>query len=403
MSQQPVRLAIVGGRRGSAFNLTLKALEDKLQLVAFCDQREDVCASWKSRFPEIETFTRYEDLLESARIDAVYLATPYMLHASQAIAALKAGKHVLSEVIASTSIEDSWALVEAVQSSGLTYMMSENFVFTRSNMLVASMAHANVFGELSFAEGAYVHDVKALMHDTDGRLTWRGRMRTEVNAMVYPTHSLGPICQWLKINKPGGDEFESMVSFASKEVASHHYFRDMFGDGHPGAERDFWKQGDSVVTLIKTKKGALIQLRYDVKSNRPHNMMHYGLQGANGAYLAGRTEEEYPLVWINGRSPGKSSHKANEPKAVWEPIWKYADEFEHPLWKRWKSVAEQTGHSGGDFFVMNEFSSAILEKRPPMIDVYDAVTWSAVFPLSRQSIEKDGQPVRFVRFLSTKK
>lgn len=400
MFNKPVRIAIVGGRRGSAFHVALKALSDKLQLAAFCDQKEDVIAGWKTRYPDIATYTRYEDLLDNPEVDAVYLATPFTLHASQAIAALQAGKHVLSEVIASTSIEDSWALVEAVEKSGLTYMLSENFVFTRASMMVKNMARENVFGEISFAEGAYVHDVKRLMHNPDGSLTWRGRLRNEVNAMVYPTHSLGPISQWLNINKKDGDEFESMVTFASKEVANHNYFRDMFGDGHPGSERDFWKQGDSVVTMIKTKKGVLVQLRYDIKSNRPHQMMNYGLQGANGAYLTGRYDGEDPIVWINGRSPGKSSHQPNEPKPVWEPLWKYADEYEHPLWKEWGSVAEKTGHSGGDFFVMNEFCSAILEKRPPLIDVYDAVTWSAVFPLSAKSIQSNGQPVPFVRFRS---
>jgi predicted dehydrogenase len=398
MSEKTVRIAIVGGRRGSAFHATLKALAERLELAAFCDQNEDVIASWKSRYPDIATYTRYEDLLDNPDIDAVYLATPFELHASQAIAALQAGKHVLSEVIASTTIEESWALVEAVEKTGLTYMLAENFIFTRASMMVKNMVHSNVFGEISFAEGAYLHDVKNLMHYPDGSLTWRGRLRSQVNAMAYPTHSLGPVSHWLKINKQDGDEYESMVSFASKEVANHHYFRDLFGDQHPGADRNFWKQGDTVVTLIKTKKGVLVQLRYDVKSNRPHQMMNYGIQGANGAYLSGRYEGEDPLVWIKGRSQGSSHHRANEPKAVWEPLWNYSDEYEHPLWREWKSIAEKTGHSGGDFFVMNEFCSAIAEKRPPITDVYDAVTWSSVFPLSLKSIEANGQPVPFVRF-----
>lgn len=398
MKRNPVRLAIVGGGRGSAFLKVLAPLSDKIQLVAFCDKREELVGKWKEEHPDLLTFSSYERLLESPDVDAVFLATPFTLHADQSIRALRAGKHVLCEVIATTTIEESWALVEAVEQTGLTYMMAENCVFTRSNMMVARMAHSGIFGELSFAEGAYIHDVRNLMHDAEGALTWRGRLRRDFNGMVYPTHSLGPIAHWLNVNKEGGDEFESIVSLVSKEVANHHYFREQFGDNHPGADRDYWQQGDSAVALIKTKKGVLIQLRYDVKSARPMNATHYGLQGANGAFLAGRHQDEDPIVWIKGLSPGFSPHIPKEPKAKWESLWNYSESFEHELWRKWRTEIEQTGHGGSDFFVLDEFASAILENRQPLIDVYDAVSWSSVFPLSVESVQSQGKPVDFISF-----
>jgi hypothetical protein len=297
------------------------------------------------------------------------------------------------------NIEESWALVEAVERTGLTYMMSENFVFTRQNMMLLNMTNANVFGELTFAEGGYIHDSKHLMFNPDGSLTWRGVNTRNENSYAYPTHSLGPIAQWLKINREGGDEFESIATFESRELATHLYAAEQYGEEYEGAKEGYWKRSDCLLTIIRTKKNVLIQLRHDAKSARPHQMYHYGLQGANGAFMAGRHSEEDPIVWIKGRSPGKSPYKSGSPdKATWEPLWNYSDEFEHPLWKEWGSIASKTGHNGGDFFVMNEFSSAILEKRRPLIDVYDAVTWSSVRPLSAQSLLKQNQPVPFVRF-----
>ncbi|MEF3302667.1 Gfo/Idh/MocA family protein [Paenibacillus sp. GYB003] len=398
MSTGPVRLAIVGGGRGAAFLKVLAPLSDKLRLVAFCDMREELIAMWKEQKPDLLTFASYEKLLDCPDVDAVFLATPFTVHAHQAIQALRAGKHVLSEVIATTTIEESWALVEAVEQSGLTYMMAENCLFTRSNMMVAQMAHSGVFGEISFAEGGYIHDVRHLQHHSDGTLTWRGRLRRDANGMVYPTHSLGPIAHWLRINKQNGDAFESMTCFVSKEVANHHYFRELFGDKHPGASRDYWRQGDSAVALIKTRNGVLIQLRYDVKSARPIQAAHYGLQGANGAYLTGRHKDEDPIVWIKGRSPGASPQRSSEPGAEWEPLWNYAEQYEHPAWQKWHTQAGQAGHGGSDFFVLDEFGSAILESRKPLIDVYDAVTWSSVFPLSVRSVQSQGKPVDFVDF-----
>lgn len=402
VTHQPIRLAIVGGGRGSSFLRVLAPLSDKIQLVAFCDKREELVQKWREERPDIVTFTSYERLLECAEVDAVFLATPFTLHASQAVQALQAGKHVLSEVIAATTIEESWQLVEAVEKSGLTYMMAENCCFTRSNMMIAQMTQSNVFGEISYAEGAYIHDVRNLQHDANGELTWRGRLRRDVNGMVYPTHSLGPIAHWLNMNKEGGDEFESITCFISKEVANHSYFRELFGEQHPGAERDFWKQGDSAVALIKTKNGVLIQLRYDVKSARPTNASHYALQGANGAFVAGRHKDEDPLVWIKGVSSGNSPYIPKEPAAAWESLWNYTERFEHGLWRKWRMEVEQTGHGGSDFFVLDEFSSAIIEKRKPMIDVYDAVAWSSVFPLSVQSVQSQGKPVPFVNFMKSR-
>ncbi|MDF2725462.1 MAG: nagA 2 [Paenibacillus sp.] len=398
MSHEPIKLAIVGGGRGSSFLKVLAPLAEKIRLTAFCDTREEMLLKWKAERPELLTFTSYDALLDRKEVDAVFLATPYTLHAKQAIQALRAGKHVLSEVIASTSLEESWELVEAAEQSDRVYMMAENCLFTRSNMMIAQMAHAGVFGEISYAEGAYIHDVRNLQHDAQGEMTWRGRLRRDMDGILYPTHSLGPIAHWLNMGREGGDEFESLTCFTSKEVANHVYFKEQFGDRHPGADRSFWKQGDSAVALIKTKSGVLIQLRYDVKSARPINGAHYALQGAKGAFLAGRHKDEDPLVWIDGVSAGQSPRIDKGPAAEWEPLWNYAERYEHELWSKWQSVIGAGGHGGSDFFVFEEFGSAIIEKRRPLIDVYDAVTWSSVFPLSVQSVEANGAPVPFVNF-----
>jgi hypothetical protein len=49
--------------------------------------------------------------------------------------------------------------------------------------------------------------------------------------------------------------------------------------------------------------------------------------------------------------------------------------------------------------VLRDFSEAILGKRKPLIDVFDAITWSAVSPLSQQSLEQRSAPVEFPLWL----
>lgn len=397
---EPIRLAVVGGRRGKSFDRSLKALADKVRLTAVCELQEHLLTEWKRTNPEVKTYTSYEALLEEhPEIDAVLLATPLVIHARQAIAALRAGKHVLSEVIAAHTLEDCWELVETVEQTGLTYMMAENYCYMRPNMMVGEMVRRGAFGRITHVEGAYLHDCRTLTHYPDGSLTWRGELRRNFDGMNYPTHSLGPLAQWLGIGREGGDAFDYMTTFSTGSAAMQHYFREHVDAEHPGAhDPHYWQQGDSTTTLIRTKQGVVITLRLDWVSARPHNMTHYGLQGTKGAYVSARHDGEEPLVWLDGRSPGKSEGIAGQTGANWEPLWTHAAEFEHPLWRKWKEEANRAGHGGGDFLVLDEFVNAILDQRPPAIDVYDAVLWSSVFPLSVQSVMGRGKAISFPDF-----
>ena len=391
MSRSPIRLAVVGGRRGAAFDGGLESLAQRITLRAVCDLDEGTLAAWRERHPEITTYTSYERLLGESDCDAVFLATPLTLHAAQAIQALRAGRHVLSEVIAATTVEECWALVEAVEGTGLTYMMAENCCYMRPNATVRAMVEAGVFGETVYAEGAYIHDCRNLIVDARGELTWRGEMRRRWNGNHYPTHSLGPVAQWLGINRT--DRLASTATWKTPARAAREYVAERFGADHPAAQPGFFTAGDSATTVISTAKGHVIVLRVDSTSPRPHNMTHYVLQGTKAAYLSGRHAGEEPLVWIDGRSPGVSPGDA-----AWEPLSAYAEEYEGPAWRRWGEAARRAGHSGGDFFVIEEFASAIESGERPAIDVYDAVTWSSIMPLSLESVARGGTPVEVPDF-----
>jgi len=107
------------------------------------------------------------------------------------------------------------------------------------------------------------------------------------------------------------------------------------------------------------------------------------LQGEKASY-EGLTGE----IWIDGRTG----------KEQWEPVAKYAKEYDHPYWQKWGQEAEQTGHGGADFFVIREFFDALRAGKPSPIDVYDAVAWSCIIPLSAESVRKGSAPVEIPDF-----
>lgn len=398
-ARRPVRLAVVGGRRGQSLDGVLPALRDLVRLVAICDTDREVLAGWRDRVPGCRTYDRYDDLLADRDVDAVLLATPLRLHARQAVAALEAGRHVLSEVTAAHTLEDCRALVEAVERTGYVYMLAENYCFMRPNLMVENMAARGLFGRVTHAEGGYLHDCRQLLHHRDGSLTWRGEGCTSADSVGYPTHSLGPVARWLRAANGPDERFETLTAASSAVRAVPDYFARRFGPDHPGArESGFWRQGDTATALIRTTSGAVVTIRVDYASARPHNMTHYGLQGTGGAYLSARHGGEDPLVWVDGLSPGRSEGLPGQEPARWEPLWAHAGAYEHPLWREWSDDALAAGHGGGDYFVIREFATAVATGRRPAVDVYDAVTWSCVAPLSAESIAGGGVPVPFPDF-----
>ena len=309
MVQKPVTLGIVGARRGSSFARTaLGGLDGRVRLTTVCDIDAGVLAQWRREHPELAYYQSYEQFLAQANVDAVVLSTPLQLHAPQALQALAAGKHVLSEVIAATTLDECWALIAAVQRSGLKYMFAENSCYRRENMLVLNMVEQGLFGEIICAEGGYIHDCTHLMYfpigdygqDRAGEPTWRGRILQQYNGSWYPTHSLGPVAQWLGINRH--DRLVTTTTWMSHGPVMPEYVRQRFGPEHPDAHPEAFVAGCRAMTLIKCASGALITIIVDTTSPRPHNMVHYVLQGTGGSYLSRRFTDDDDVLWLRNRS-----------------------------------------------------------------------------------------------------
>jgi len=392
MAKKPLRLGVVGGHRGGSFTVALEHFKKRVKLTAVCDLSQDVLAKWKSQNPDITTFTDWHQMLASDACDAVIIATPMGQHARQAVEAMRAGKHVLSEVAACTTHKEGLELITTAKETGVTYMLAENYCYMASHMMVLNMVNKGVFGELTYAEGMYLHDCRPICFYPDGSLTWRGEARLKMPAgHCYPTHSLGPISQWLGINRENGDRLDTVYSMSNRAHSMATYARDMLGDGKPGTKASDWTLGDSASVLIRTKMGRVIHLRYDANSPRPNNMASHELQGTRAVFRTQIDPHNEPLVWIDGKSPGGEKKKRGHPSHAdsWDKLSKYADEFEHPRWKRHKAMALKAGHGGGDFFELEDFLDAVEGRKPCAINVVDAVTWSSIIWLSIRS-EKSG-------------
>ncbi len=113
-----IRFAIVGCGRISANHITaLKAHEDRAEIAAVCDIEPKALATAQEA-TGAPGFASLEQLLAKSDAEVICLATPSGLHASQAITAARAGRHVVTEKPMATRWADGKAMVQACDEAG---------------------------------------------------------------------------------------------------------------------------------------------------------------------------------------------------------------------------------------------------------------------------------------------
>ena len=84
-----------------------------------------------------------------------------------------------------------------------------------------------------------------------------------------------------------------------------------------------------------------------------------------------------------------------------EAKWRPLRDFQDYLPERYRLASDeqrQTGHGGGDFFIVEDFIQSILKGIPPPVDVYTACEWTAVGLLSELSITNQSRQIDMPHF-----
>ncbi len=356
--QDPIRVGIVGaGGRGGSFRDALLANGAHVQAV--CDIREEVLEEAARALGAQETYTDTQDMLERSNLDAVVIGTPMQFHVPQSILALERGVHVLCEVPAGISVEECARLVLAARRSEASYMMAENYIFTRNNVLLRELVRRGLFGEVYYAEGEYIHELKELNEQTP----WRRKWQTGIDGITYGTHSLGPILQWMP-----GDRVEEVCCRGS----GHHYL-DPRGEPY---------HQDTSVMLCKMRSGALVKIRVDMVSDRPHAMTNYQLQGTDGCYESSRGGPvDADKIWLRALSE----------ELAWHDLEPVAQRYLPGEWLVPPEEALASGHMGGDYFEVREFVRAIRGESSPLIGIHEAMDMTLPGLVSQRSIARRGE------------
>ena len=388
---EKVRVGLLGlGNRGLGHLRQLKALHPKAEITALCDIRPGQVDKAKELLSskKVKSFSGAADawrkMVESDKVDLIIISTPWLDHVPMAVHAMENGKHVALEVPAAITLEGCWKLVDTAEKYQVNCMMMENVCYGDEELWLLNMVHHNVFGTITYAEGAYIHDLRDHMFSKSYYYNqWRIRHHLVKDGNLYPTHGLGPIAQYLDIYR--GDSFDKLVSMSSlsagfieesKLVEADNEFYNLNSVAH----------GDMNNSIIKTKKGRTILVQHDVTTPRPYSRIN-ALAGTKAYH------EGYPSR-MSRNDVGNGHRWLNE-----EEYMEMRTKYKHPIWDELKEEIEKNGgHGGMDFVQMYRLIDCLNKGIPLDMDVYDGAAWSVVVPISKLSVELGSVPIDFPDF-----
>lgn len=345
VSERKLRVGIIGYgvcQFGAAFSFQH---HPNVEVVAVSDLFPDRCANLAQACRCSKTYPSLEELVQDDRIEAVFIATDAPSHARHCLEALKHGKHVATAVPAVFgSLEEAHRVHEAVRQSGLKYMMFETSYFHEDVYAMRQIYQAGRFGSLVYAEGEYYHYMQEPIDSYHG---WRIGLPPQ----WYPTHSNA------YYSGVTGGSFTEVSCMGVPSRISHlrpenNRYKNPFG---------------TEIALFRTSESGMARMA--VSWDTPGDSGEKGrVRGQRGSFY--QTFEGLEKPSINLRRP--------------------------PLPPR----VEPGGHGGSHGYLMNEFVTAVLQDRKPLVDIDQALNMTVAGIVAHQSALKDGELLTIPQFNS---
>ncbi|MCC6727734.1 MAG: Gfo/Idh/MocA family oxidoreductase [Chthonomonadales bacterium] len=177
MAKRPLNIALIGYQfmgkaHSNAFRQVSRYFDLDVEPVmkVLVGRSEDKVRAMAEKYGWQEYATRWEDVVSRPDIDLVDVATNNNVHAEMAIAAAKAGKHVLCEKPLATSLADARRMLEAARSAGIVHAICHNYRKAPAVALAKQLIDEGRIGRIYHWRGTYLQDWIA---DPSFPIVWR--------------------------------------------------------------------------------------------------------------------------------------------------------------------------------------------------------------------------------------
>lgn len=333
-----VKIGVLGGYRGTSMINYCKTA-DNAEIVAICDNNEDVLNEQKKRCAdcEISFYDNFKDFIKHD-MDAVVLANYANEHAPFAIAAMKAGKHVFSEVLPVQTMKEAVELVEAVEETGMIYAYGENYCYMPATYEMKRLYETNKIGEFEYGEGEYIHNCEPIWPE----ITYgdKNHWRNNMYSTFYCTHSLGPIIHATGLRPVKVIGFESTMTERNLRTGS--------------------RSGQFGIEMVTLENGGIVK---SIHGGLYKDSIWYSMYGSKGRIECPRegTGAGHITRIYAGCDAFSGEYKNSETES-------YLPSRKHD------EKCRNFGHGGSDFYSMWHFVEKILgNPEADIIDVYEAL------------------------------
>ncbi len=343
VSDRKIRVGIAGYgvcKFGAAFGFQD---HPNVQVVAVTDLDPERCTALAKACRCEKTYPSLEEMVKDATIEAVFVATDAPSHAKHCLEVLKHGKHVATAVPAVFgSLEDAEMVFKAVKESGKKYMMFETSAFHADVHAMREIYKAGGFGRMVYAEGEYYHYMAEPIDSFNG---WRVGLPPQ----FYPTHSNG-----YHVCVTGGSFTEvscmGMPSVVKHLQAANNRYKNPFG---------------TEAALFRTSEGGMARM-----------VVSWDTPGFGGEI--GRVRGEKGTFYEKYQGLEKKLPSLQRP----------------PL----PPGMAPGGHGGSHGQLTNEFITAILQDREPLVNIEWALNLTVSGIVAHQSALKDGELLKIPQF-----
>jgi len=367
-----IRIGVVGGGFGTDFqwhehpDCIVEAVSDLRP-----ERRDRLMQVYKCA----KSYNSLEELVLDRNIDAVAVFTEGPNHVKHVAEVMKHGKHAISAVPASLGggVEEAERLLDAVKTSGLTYMMAETSYYQQPTISVRKFHQQGKFGEIYYSEAEYQHAGLEALYFENGKRTWRHGLAP----MHYPTH-----CTAFLTGVTG----ERLT-----EVTCHGW-----GDDDPICKDNvyknpFWNES----AMFKTDRG------HGFRCNVWWKGAHRGTERAQwiGNRMSFYCDHPNGLPPVIVRSAEGRKEKAD---AGFVRDLPEMEKYEQPQW--WKTdmlpepLRHNSGHHGSHTFLTHEFIDALTHDRRPTVDVYEALAYTVPGIIAHESALRGGELLKIPQF-----
>lgn len=152
-----IRVALLGAGYVQDFHARAVTEHPGAELVAIANWREPSAAALAERYGNPRVTTDWEEIAAADDVDAAVVATPNALHAPQAIALLRGGKHVMVEKPMATSVAECDEMIDAARASGTLLMVAHCWRFRDEVRAMRDRIASGELGEIVKTRGYGAH------------------------------------------------------------------------------------------------------------------------------------------------------------------------------------------------------------------------------------------------------